>query len=191
MLDEKWGAISLQVSIIATGSYLVYYQKISNSFILMSITLILSLFCLQVISRRFLLFYPTQGLLKVPTKMVDTFLLRTFVILSVFFLLLGGTAESSTMLQAIEINLRAWCWVLIPFLIFILPMIWHFIFDEKIRTALVDELRKKEYRTSLTCPKCGVLSSQIIRVLSQNSVEYTVDCECGTWKYLSSINIGY
>ena len=191
MLNQKRGAISLQVSIIAANIYLIYFQNNANSFLLMSITFVLSLFCLQVVSRRFLLFYPIQNLLKEPTKMVDTFLLRTFIILSIFFLILGGVLVYSDSLKAIEFNLRVWCWALVPFLILILPVAWHFIFDEQTRSNLVSKLKKKIYVYSEECPKCDKLSPITIEVLSQNTVKKTYNCECGTSKYISAINIGY
>lgn len=193
---QSWSAITLQVAILAINGTLYFKGGVENSFIILSSVLILSLFSLQVVSRRFLMFYPYQGALKQPTPRIDTTILRCFIILSLFFMLFGMLKNRADYLSTIDDIICGLLIILVPLLIPILPLLWHFIFEKKVRDALIEDIKTKPRVYSGQClnPDCkNSLAKYTKSVESQNSCEITINCEkCKkTFTYYESVNIGY
>lgn len=191
MVDQKWGIISFQLFVLALDLYLIFEQNIINSFILLSVICIMSLFCLQIVSRRFTLLYPIQQKLNEPTPMVDTHLLKIIIMLGVFTSIAGGIQKYSPHLQFTEPYLSSLLVVLFPILILILPLAWLFYFDGYIRQKLISKLGEKVMSGKDICPKCAKLREYEIKVIGQNQLLQKYKCECGDIEINSPISIGY
>ena len=193
---QSWSAITLQVAILAINGILYFKGGVENSFIILSSVIILSLFSLQVVSRRFLMLYPYQGALKQPTPRIDTTILRCFIIFSLFFMLLGILRGRSEFLSIIDTIFSWLLIILVPFLIPTLPLLWHFKFNEKERNLLIEDLKTKPLKYSGECldPDCkNPVAKYTKTVESQNSCKITINCEkCKkSFACYKPVNIGY
>lgn len=179
---QNWSAITLQTVILSLNIYL-YSNGNKNSFVILSGVLILSLFCLQVVSRRFLMFYPRQGYMNVPSPKIDTTILRCFLIISICFMFAGALNNDVIKLKEIEFFIRPHLYWIIPILIPLLPLLWHFFFADIVRNSFVEDMKKLTVFSATNCPnpECKNLYAQVEqKVLSQNSGQVTIKCdECG------------
>ncbi|MGD2177859.1 MAG: hypothetical protein PVG71_08555 [Anaerolineae bacterium] len=65
LFDQEVSVITLQVSILAVNAY-VLLERAATLWSAASVIIIVCLFCLQVVSRRFLMFYPVRKDFNVP-----------------------------------------------------------------------------------------------------------------------------
>ena len=183
---QSWSAITLQ-GLILYANVVLFRQGRGSSFILTSSALILSLFSLQVVSRRFTLLYPINTFMNRITVKADTCILRCFISLSIFFLILGVVQ-----MGCIETYWAYPLYVVIPFLVPILPFIWHFRWDKCIRQNIVKELKKHPLKYTDRCHKCGVIAKFTKSVIEQNRGKIQIECEkCGKYHQIVRISIGY
>lgn len=192
---QSWSAVTLQTAIL-TADATLYFKGIENSFVILSSVIILSLFSLQVVSRRFLMFYPYQGALKQPTPRIDTTILRCFITSSLFFVLLGVLKDKANFLGTIDTIIGEFLIILVPLLIPILPFLWHFKFEEKVRNSLIEYLKTKPLVYSGRCfnPECkNPLAKYTKTVELQNTCKITINCEkCKIpFECYEHVNIGY
>lgn len=192
---QSWSAVTFQTALLMANVTL-FYKGHQNSYIIISSILILTLFCLQVISRRFLMFYPSQGFMKCPTMKIDTTILRCTLIFIVTFLALGILKPESPLLTLIDEYLIHKLKYILPVILPVFPLLWHFFFDEMVRNSLVEDLKHKETIISVQCPNPDCqhpFAKAIKKVKSKNEGVLHIECEkCGQ-KYdkLEAINIGY
>lgn len=192
---QSWSAITLQVAVLVANITL-FFKGYQNSYVILSSTLILTLFCLQVISRRFLMLYPIQGFLNYPTAKIDTTILRCMIIFGISLLLLGTVMPQSSVLIGINKIIVQILKYIIPILIPIFPLTWHFFFNSLVRKKLIEDLKNVETKLSVSCPNpdCHFpFATATKRIQSQNEGTINIECEkCGKqYIKLESINIGY
>jgi len=192
---QNWSTITLQ-TVILTSDILIYSKGNKNSFIILSGIIILSLFSLQVVSRRFLMFYPFQQYMSTPSQKIDTAILRLFLISSISLMFIGGINSDIGRLKEIESTLRSNLFWIIPILIPILPLSWHFIFDNLVRESFVEDMKKLSVHYAGKCPtpNCNNPYARFERkVLSQNCGQVVIECDsCNKkYEYKEPINLGY
>ncbi|MBD3159839.1 MAG: hypothetical protein GF309_13735 [Candidatus Lokiarchaeota archaeon] len=177
---QKWSAITLQVSILAANVYFLLNQD-THLFFGLSVILVLSLFCLQIVSRRFLLFYPVRRDFQVPTPMFDTYVLRVFIILAILFLVLGFVHSSSTCFSpSVSLVLS----IVAVVLLVIFPILWMVFGNRLITKGIFQKIKGKRVKQIQLCP----LSSdndrhyrvKIKELVSAESARIIIKCdECG------------
>lgn len=176
---QKWSAITLQVSILAANVYLLLNQD-THLFFGLSVILVLSLFCLQIVSRRFLLFYPVRTDFRVSTPMFDTYVLRVFIILAILFLVLGFVYSSSSIPSSVSLVLSI---VAVVFL-FVFPILWMGLGNRLVTKGIFQKIKGKRVKQIQQCP----LSSDddrhyrvmIKELVSAESARITIKCDkCG------------
>lgn len=79
---EKWFSITIQLTILAINTSLLLGGNIVNSYIFLSFPLVISIFCLQVVSRRFLFLFPINLFTRQRTVAADTYTLVTLIVIS-------------------------------------------------------------------------------------------------------------
>ncbi|MDB4444652.1 hypothetical protein N9174_04875 [bacterium] len=192
LTTQAWSAITLQTSILAVNMYAMIKGD-ANGYTITSSALILSLFSLQVVSTRFLILYPFNGFSHRPTPKIDTYILKSFMAFSIFFLIIGLAAIKSTCLQRFEPYFDYSLYVSIPVLIPILPIYWVFWGSKRIIEGVVADLKNNPLEFRQKCPKDDHSLTVTRRVLSQNIGEITKECKTCNYKYVedSLINIAY
>jgi hypothetical protein len=152
---SKWLSITIQSSLLGIN-FLLISQRVVNSFILLSIGLIFSLFLLQSTSHRYLYFKPYNYHVQVPTPHLDTFILYTFTYLSGIFLLLGVACEYNIeVLKKFDSNLKNNVLWIFGILILLLPLC-SMIFGRKIiKKCLTNKLKAKKFQYKKKCDECG------------------------------------
>lgn len=191
IINQELSIVSFQVILIGSNLYLIFDKDIHNSYLALSIACILSLFLLQVISRRFTLPYPIQSKLNKPTQMIDTYILKILLVISVAALFAGASSSWVNELQKVEAILTPINKWAIPVLVIFLPLSWLFFFDEHTRNRLVKKLQVESITVNDFCSNCKKQREIIIKVLNQNQLSEEYKCECGEHKINSNINIGY
>jgi len=192
---QSWSTITLQTAIITLDA-LLYTKVNQNSFLILSGTLILSLFSLQVVSRRFLMLYPIQQYMNRPSQKIDTSILRCFLIISISFMLFGSIENDLSSFSAIESFLSSNLYWIIPIFVPLLPLLWHFLFDELVRKSFVKDMTEHTVEQYGQCPnpECKNMYAYFNRsVISQNCGKVSVECKYCSKKYefKEPINIGY
>jgi hypothetical protein len=145
------------VSILAANIYLILEKRVTLFFGLSAI-LVLSLFCLQVVNRRFLMFYPLlQGKhFRIPTPMLDTYILRSFIILAVLSLVLGfvqTTSRTSKPAQDITPTDQIILYFAAGILLFVLPTIWMVCANREVRKRIFNnKIKDKSIEYLEVCP---------------------------------------
>jgi len=192
---QNWSAITLQ-TVILSSNILLYSKGYRSSFIILSGVLILSLFCLQIVSRRFLMFYPLQQYMHVPSQKIDTSILKCFIIISISLMFAGAINNDIEELKEIDGLLRANLFWIVPVLILLLPLSWHFFFAGMVRESFVNDMKQLSVHYAAKCPTpdCkNPFASIEQKVLSQNCGQVVIECkDCGKkYEYKEPINIGY
>ena len=120
---SKWLSISIQSSLLGLNIVLAS-QKVYNSFLLLSMVVLFSLFLLQASSHRFLYFNPLNYHVQKTTPHIDTYLLYFFIYLAGILFILGITHEYNIdLLKAIEQYLKKIILWLYLFFLFLLPLL--------------------------------------------------------------------
>lgn len=92
MLDkldpQKWPAMTIQLAILTINTGLIL-KEIVNSYILLSFTLIICTFALQITNIRFLWLYPVWTVDRRHTERIDTYFLKFYLLFSSIFLSIG------------------------------------------------------------------------------------------------------
>lgn len=152
--ESKWLSITIQSSIIGLNSLFIS-QKGANSFLLISIYIVFSLFLLQATNHRYLYFNPSNLHVNVPTPSIDTFILCIFTFLSGAFFLFGITSLMEIeYLKKADLFLKIYILYILLFFDFLLPLC-SLIFGKHIFKRLIARKLKK-YRFSYigNCETC-------------------------------------
>ena len=189
---EKWSAIALQVAILAANAHFLLSDT-TNCFLALSAVLVISLFSLQVVSRRFLLLYPVRLDFKVSVPAGDTHILRIFLIASLLFLVLGSAVQAAITQgsQDLEDFFRKlfppeWSLVFISVVatlfIVILPVIWTRCWRKKAEKKITDTVRQlgpaRHYEPCPLAKKDRSHYREITRELvDDDKVKTTVKCK--------------
>jgi hypothetical protein len=173
--QAKWPAWTIQLSILTIDTSLIL-AKMVNSCVLLSLMLILTLFALQAMSKRFLFLYPVNNGRRTPQA--DTYILRTLLLFSALFLFLGVLKT----LPEDVIDVRtgdSWLIPLLPVLAVlgmgVFPLCFWICGTEAIRRRVVAQLQTqpKEYR--IKCPSCGKFGATERRqVISGQEIQRTI-----------------
>jgi hypothetical protein len=192
-LTKYWSAVTLQIFILAGDLYL-FNKGYTNIFIFTSATLILTLFCLQFVSRRFLLMYPFQGFAHRRTDFADTKLLGTFMILSISCLVAGVLLSRFDPDNCNSVFNWEGFYFIGPAILLCLPLYWLFKGRDKIIEKIVNDLKEKPLEYIKKCPICKGERTITRTVIEQNLGEIEAKCEnenCADFKIHKLINVGY
>jgi hypothetical protein len=178
--SQKWSAITLQVSILAANVYFLL-QGDANFYFGLSVAFVLSLFCLQVVSRRFLLFYPVRLDFRMPTPKSDTYILRFFIILALLFLVLGFVHKEwkfppEPLSSEIPLSIVA------TILLAALPVGWMVIGGRLVKKSIVKQIKRSGPVESIEkCPFSTDDDKHLLVVtrelVSDDLVKVTVKCK--------------
>ncbi|MFP4641911.1 MAG: hypothetical protein ACLFPU_07015 [Dehalococcoidia bacterium] len=187
---QAWSAITLQVAILTASVYLIAQGEV-NSFLVTSAVLVVSLFSLQVTSRRFLIFYPINQFYGIPTPRLDTAILKSFLIFAVFFLSMGAAKAELAALLSTEFY---WGWFgtveeywgcamifLAPILLLVVPLFWAFCGQKLVRRCLVRDFQDNPRPMQQKCPHGDHERTVTLKVKSDNLCETVYECD--TCKY--------
>jgi hypothetical protein len=174
---SKWLSISIQSSLLGLNVILAS-QKVYNSFLLLSIVVLFSLFLLQAASHRFLYFNPFNYHVQRAVPHFDTYILYFFIYLAGFLFVLGITHEYKVEpLNVIEGYLKSKIlWSYLIFL-FLFPMCWKVFGRKLIAKSIAKELRDNSFQYTKNCDECGrdgVLHKNI--VISWNDLRIQREC---------------
>ena len=188
--ETKWPSVALQGIILSNISLIgVVGNRPFSLFLLFSAIIILSLFILQSISRRFLILFPYNQFMNVETPSIDTYILRVLLISSIFCFFIGLIDFSACNQIFGEID-RTFISFLKLFLILsgsiilliFLPIIWVLFLREKTIQHIVNKLKKTNFVRDIPCPEkgCDGNAKHIRKVLSRYSLKDKIRCEkCG------------
>ena len=189
--EQKWSVITLEASILAANVFFLS-QLNTNFYLAISVILILSLFCFFFVSRRFLLFFPSHPVFDIPTPRFDTFLLRSFLILAIAFLV-GGIID----LEWGNLpNLKASGAILFyvaSFLLFVVPLLWAIFGNGLVQQSIREKIMQSTFEYKRKCPEGYHDRIVTKKLLSGDVVETTFNCEKCDYEFShsESIFIGY
>jgi len=186
----KWPAIAIQGIILSNIILIGVSRVISfNVFLLISAVIILSLFILQSISRRFLLLFPYNQIMNVEIQSIDTHILRVFLITSIFCFFIGLINFKVCNQIFIDIDANLLCFFYLLFIFFIsffflifVPIIWILFLREMTIKQIVNKLKKTKFEREIHCPvrSCDGKAKLKRNVLSRFSYIEIIQCEkCG------------
>jgi hypothetical protein len=89
---ERWPAIVFQSIFVALDISFLLHDSY-NAYIIMSLTLIVFLFIVQIFSKnpRFMYLFPVNPHINKATPSIDTWILKTILIISIFLFYVGAT----------------------------------------------------------------------------------------------------
>jgi hypothetical protein len=129
MQDLKWPSFVIQGAILGADVYLVAHANIANQWVFLSMLSILSLFCLQATSTRFIFLFPVIRGTDIPTPCWDTHILRLGIFLSSLFLYLGLREKYAVLSQW-------WFLALGLLLLLAIPVIFNFWINDRIAASI-------------------------------------------------------
>jgi hypothetical protein len=176
--QNKWLSITIQSSLLGMNVLLVSQGRV-NSFILLSIAFIFSLFTLQFVGYRFLIFNPLNLHVKRPVFHFDTFLLFAFTFLAGVLFFMGlSTTHNIEPLVCIDNVLKNYVLWMFTMLVIVLPLYFKFIGRKQISKSIAKRLRSKTYKYEGTCNECGAPGTTYENiVLEWNDLRIRKKCE--------------
>lgn len=206
---ERWFSVTIQLTILAITSTFLLGGEIVNSYIFVSFMLVVALFCLQAVNRRFLFLNPVNQFTKERTVAADTYTLVILILLSSLSLFFGaflGPPEHElvdaggvrSFLKCLDSILLAKIPCLAIFSIVILPTVFWGL-KKTIAKGIANKLKGegdgKWYKFYDNCPKCCYrLAIFETKVESQDKGKLKVSCRiCGLSVEEEDVNleIGY
>jgi len=165
------------------------YPKPFSLFFLFSAIIILSLFILQSISRRFLFLFPYSQCMNIETPSIDTYVLKILLISSIlcFFIGLMDFTACNQIFCNIDRALLSFIKLVLIFhfsciLLILLPIIWILFLRKKTIQHIVNKHKKAKFVRAIPCPKngCDGKAKRTRKVLSRDSYIEITKCEkCG------------
>ncbi len=153
--ESKWLSITLQTSILGLN-FLLISQKIINSYILISVCIVFSLFLLQSVHHRFIYFNPVNQHIQVRTPHFDTFLLYLFTFLAGGFLFLGiSSYYDIEPLSYYDEYLQDYILWIFGVLSIILPLFFYFYGRSLITRLITKKIKSKKLTYQTVCNDCG------------------------------------
>jgi len=204
MSNLNWPTIAIQGIIL--GNIAILAQKGLNGFLIFSGLIIITLFILQSLSRRFFLLFPINRFMNEPVPSIDTYLIKilSFLFLLSFFLgLLIAHEYPSCILIEIEKFLLSKLVILITVLVFLvlLPGFWLVCLEKFSKKSITNKLKRSEYKYCpdpfKLCPNCQKILIAENIVTSDNEEKIIVktifSCEnCGEkFECPVKLNIAY
>jgi hypothetical protein len=191
LFDQEFTVIAVQLSILLASVYMLVERPLTV-WPVFSIVIILCLLSLQVVSRRFLMFYPVRKKLRVPTPSYDTYILRYSIMLSLAALFTGLLQSEPTWRTKIVASLfgklpltAATSLSIIAFVLFMgLPTYWMVDGRNKVKADIAQKitaqsLRRVEIRkcpcSNDDAPHCQKVTKRLLP--DSESVEIVVECE--------------
>lgn len=179
--ENKWLSLTVQSSLLGLNVFLVSQGKV-NSYILLSLAFVFSLFALQFVSPRVLYFHPFNSHVQSPTFHFDTFLLFLFTFLSGILFFLGLAAihkiEHLVYLDAKLKNHVLW---MFGILAVFLPLYFKLFGRTQIRKSIASRFKSRIFQYKGKCNECG--NSEAVYeniVLEWNDLRIRKKCDkCG------------
>ncbi len=125
----QWPSFIIQGVLLGSDIYLVAQANVANHWIFLSILTILSLFCLQATSTRFIYLFPVIRGTNISTTYWDTHILRCGIFASSLFLYLGIRDNYPILGQW-------WFLGLGIFLLVLVPLLFNFCINKKIEKKI-------------------------------------------------------
>jgi len=141
MIDFKgkeYPAVSVQSVVLATN--VLFLTKSPNFFVFLSIGVVILLFTLQAINKRFRYYFPHNRFTDEPTRDWDTCILYSLSFLMIFFMLSGIFHPAYALIATIIISLS--------------PFIWYFHYRPMVRDRITERMTGKTYTFYDICPFC-------------------------------------
>ena len=192
---SKWLSISIQSSLLGLNIILAS-QKVYNSFLLLSIVVLFSLFLLQASSHRFLYFNPFNFHVQKATPHLDTYILYFLIYLSGVLFVLGITheykVESLKVIEEYLKNIILWFYLIF---LFLFPICWKFLGRKLIAKSIAEKVKHNTFQYRRKCDECGtdkVLHENIIINCNDLRIRRTCpSCDKGSTKeFKTPLRIG-
>jgi hypothetical protein len=193
--ESKWLSITVQTSLLGLN-FLLISQKIINSFILISVCIVFSLFILQSVHHRFIYFNPINQHVQVPTPHFDTFFLYIFTFLAGGFLFLGISSHYEVdPLPCYDEYLKDYILWIFGVMAIALPLFFYIAGRGLITYLITKKIKSKTltYQTACNdCGKAGALYEHVILHWNDLRVRKTCKhCNDGkTIEYKTNARIG-
>lgn len=182
--EYKWVSLTIQSSLLGLNVLLVSQGKV-NSYILLSIAFVFSLFALQFVSPRIVYFHPFNSHIMRSTFHFDTFLLFMFTFLAgiLFFLGIAATHKIEP-LVCLDAKLKKHILWIFGVLAVVLPLYFKFFGRMQIRRSLAKRFRSKVFQYKDECNECGNAEATYENfILEWNDLRIRKVCEkCGNDK---------
>ncbi len=165
--NKKYASITVQSVILGTNVLLLQHTG-PDPFIFISIFIVLSLFALQAINKRFFFYFPINLWANQTTVDWDTYILYGMTFLAFFFLLVAISQNFVIALVA-------------TIFIVSVPFVWRIYFYPKVRARIANKLGKGSSVDYGKCPCCGGKAIIGRKVLTWNKGYEAWTClgECG------------
>ncbi len=163
--DIEYPAVSVQSVVLATN--VLFLTKSPNFFIFLSIGIVLLLFTLQAINKRFCYYFPHNLFTDTPTIELDTKILYILTFLMTLFMLSGIFHPGFALIATIIISLS--------------PFVWHYQYKPVVRDRITKRLMEKTYTFYDKCPCCSGRRVIKRKVLAWNRQIQVTAClgDCG------------
>lgn len=176
--EYKWVSLTIQSSLLGLNVLLVSQGKV-NSYILLSIAFVFSLFALQFVSPRIVYFHPFNSHIMRSTFHFDTFLLYMFTFFAgiLFFL---GIAEIHKIepLVCLDAKLKNHVLWMFGILAVVLPLYFKFFGRMQIRKSLAKRFRTQVFQYKGKCNECGNTEATYENiVLDWNDLRFSKECK--------------
>ena len=112
---SQWPSFIIQAILLGSDIYLVAHANLTNHWVFLSILSILTLFCLQATSTRFIYLFPVNRGTNISTAHWDTHILRFGIIFASLFLYLGIRDKYPSLGQWWFLAIGIFFLVVIPF----------------------------------------------------------------------------
>lgn len=180
--NKEWLPVSIQSTLLGINVLLIS-QKIVNSYLLLSVGLIFSLFILQLISHRFLYFKPVNLFMQIKTPHIDTYMLYIFIYLSGVFLFLGlSQTYNIDILDSLNIQTKQYLlWVFVV-LVIIMPLLFKLRGKNYIRNRITKKLKPASFKHIKNCEMCKIDALYEHVVKDWNDLRVIKKCNCGDGK---------
>lgn len=192
---SKWLSISIQSSLLGLNIILAS-QKVYNSFLLLSIVVLFSLFLLQASSHRFLYFNPFNHHVQKATPHLDTYILYFLIYLAGALFVLGITHEYKVeSLKVIEEYLKNIILCSYLVFLFLFPLCWKVVGRKLIAKSIAKKVKDNSFQYRKKCDECGsngVLHENIVISWDDLRIQRTCpNCDKGSTKeFRTTLRIG-
>ncbi len=136
--DKEYPAVSVQGVVLATN--VLFLSKSPNFFVFLSIGIVILLFCLQAVNKRFRYYFPYNSFTEESTRDWDTCILYILSFLMIFFMLSGIFHPAYALIATIIISLA--------------PFVWHYQYKPMVRDRITERMMGKTYTFYDICPYC-------------------------------------
>ena len=190
--ENKWVSLTIQSSLLGLNVLLVSQGKV-NSYILLSITFVFSLFAMQFVSPRILYFHPFNSHVQRLTFHIDTFLLYAFTFLSGILFFIGmATTNQIEILTNIDPKIKNYVLWIFCLVAIVLPLYLKFFGRTQIRKSIAKRFKNKSFQYQGKCNECGDPGARYENiVIGWNDLRIRMACKsCGAKEFNTNLVIG-